>query len=1139
MAKSLRSGGAHLSVRRRLLPRGAFWRVAKRLLSAGLVVLGLVGGAKLFLFPAGVGALDFTAHIIGVETGAVGVLGIGSSDLDGDDDIDIVTVGLDGIKVYINDGSESFTVDKIDDKEGERVQIIDLDEDGDSDLLVTMKSTSPAVVWYVNNGDMEFSATSIGDGDSAKAYAGDIDADGDNDIITAWSDGGEIDLIRWMNDGSGNFTATTMEQNSGVMAVAVGDIDGNGYPDIIVGGTKGLQRWNSTDGYSWSRSDIDESLTSLSHLAVGDVNGDGKEDVVAGVPSSDTVYYYRNIDLSSFDKISLEGSSDAVTVEIRDLDEDGNEDIVVAGQDDNAVYWYRNDGSDFFTKKTIVSGLQSVFGVIVSDIDGDDDFDLVAGDHFQGNVHWYERVRAKPVATAADEISQSTDGEGVVSFKVTVSDADNETTRMRVLYSVDGSNWYKPWLTEVRVSNGSVNLKNSDGYQIGTSNAIDTDSYSSVALTLKWDTQSTQNTGGAITGDVGTVKIRIIPRDGTGDGLAADSSQFRVDNGDPVLGEMKVVATQEKEIELGWGAVSDSSDCEYFVYYGTDSVAVLDKSSSKWDEGNDAALSDKETTGTTITNLESGKEYSFLLCAKDDFGNETCGSVLSAVVGQEVPVASTSPGSSILPTPEESTAPSPESSSVPVESPGQESGLPPSSEIEPQPSQTGPVFSPPSVTNLPQPSEEFVSEVIADAGEDQLVNPDTLVILDGTKSRDTAGTSLTYTWRQISGPMAQLSADRTATPSFKAWGENKVYVFALTVKNLSGRTAADSVTVATRSFPEEGVGEVGEVEDQGKKVAEVSRVVRYLLWPLDIFLLGVSVWFIGYELVNRFNNMNKGRLMGVTGVRKKRTKNVGKVVHYRTGEPVMGARVVVYTKSGKKVASRWTNTEGEFSWNAEAGKFLIRVKSEGLSFSPPASSFPAKEGAIIYSGGEFAVDGGDKPVRLVIPMKPTSEAAASSRMQLLKLWQIMQKQGHLLFWPFFTAGAIDNTVLLLWIPGSVYLIIEVVYILLVIIKIILEAKRCPSYGLVRDAITRVPIDLAVVRLYEQGTNKLVLTRVTNGQGKFFALPPPGVYTITVTKPGYAAFTQENIKISPERDSVLQIKANIMPMAPNLGLAGAM
>jgi len=66
----------------------------------------------------------------------------------------------------------------------------------------------------------------------------------------------------------------------------------------------------------------------------------------------------------------------------------------------------------------------------------------------------------------------------------------------------------------------------------------------------------------------------------------------------------------------------------------------------------------------------------------------------------------------------------------------------------------------------------------------------------------------------------------------------------------------------------------------------------------------------------------------------------------------------------------------------------------------------------------------------------------------------------------------------------------------------------------------------------------VITRVTNTQGKFFALPPAGTYTITVTKPGYAVFAKEEVAITAEQDSVLQMTADLMPVAPQGGLARA-
>ncbi len=152
------------------------------------------------------------------------------------------------------------------------------------------------------------------------------------------------------------------------------------------------------------------------------------------------------------------------------------------------------------------------------------------------------------------------------------------------------------------------------------------------------------------------------------------------------------------------------------------------------------------------------------------------------------------------------------------------------------------------------------------------------------------------------------------------------------------------------------------------------------------------------------------------------------------------------------------------------------------------------------------------------------------------MWQVVQHEGHVLSWPLFIGGSFLNTVLLLWVPGSLFLLLEMFYVGLVAVKIVLEVRLRPSYGFVRDAITHVPLDLAVVRLYELGTNRLVMTRVADNQGRFFALPPPGRYTVTVTKPGYASFARENIEISAAHDAKLQMKVDLMPVAPPVDLA---
>jgi hypothetical protein len=71
-------------------------------------------------------------------------------------------------------------------------------------------------------------------------------------------------------------------------------------------------------------------------------------------------------------------------------------------------------------------------------------------------------------------------------------------------------------------------------------------------------------------------------------------------------------------------------------------------------------------------------------------------------------------------------------------------------------------------------------------------------------------------------------------------------------------------------------------------------------------------------------------------------------------------------------------------------------------------------------------------------------------------------------------------------------------------------RRRKGYGVVYNAISKTPVDLAVVRLYEftkedeaAGRHgRLVKSRVTDKGGRYFFLVPPGRYTMTVTKVAY-------------------------------------
>lgn len=1120
-----------LRLRTRVSP---FYRALPTLRALAAITLGVcltVGAIRFLSLPQRAGALEFTPHSVINSSAAKGILGSVITDIDGDGDNDIITAGLDGIKAYLNNGKYSFTKKDISSTRGERVQVADFDKDGAPDLLVSYPNTKPGVRWYRNNGSVSFSETTIDAGNNEKAgYAADLDADGDTDVATYTEDSsGTRGLRVWSNDGSGNFTALWSATNTGTTTITVGKIDDGSYPHLITGGEQGLQKWGTADGTTWNRSDIDDGNENRTFLVVVDMDGDDKNDVVAADQSENKLAIYKNTGSGNFDRYIVPEDTDATSIVATDLDNDDNVDLVVAGQDDNTVYWYDHSGALEFVRRTVVSNLTAVFNAAVGDLDKDNDLDIFAASHAQGRGFAYERIRVRPEATAPGELAQSTLGTGKISFQTTISDDDFDPTRIRVQYSLDGIVWEKPWLTKVTPHTGSVDLKNSNGYQVGTSNPIDTNAAAQVTLTLHWDTKSVQNTGGPLTSDPGSVQLRVLPRDNKEKGVHAISSKFRVDNRAPQgVTTLSLQSIGTDSVTLAWPAGKDTSNVVYDIYYGTDQTAVLEQRSSLWDSSKDEALAETSTTSTTITGLTKSTAYTFKLVAYDDFGNS------AATAGIRGTTLATEPG------------PSP-STAVPA-SPTPTPAETPASTVIPSPSPSFTSPSPlPSVVPVPTPSPSRAPSVLignrvpqADAGPDLPVNPSALVVLDGSSSTDPDGDSLRFSWRQLAGPKVELLSSRTSAASFSADAESETYIFLLTVTDSKGAIATDQVTVATKSLPDTPQAPVAIVSTPPQATTPtaerpVPSLVKNVFHPINLilFILSlISTLLLLFERLYHAARQGTSPRNVVATVPGERQSAQGKVVHYSTGQPLAGVQVLVYGQDGKLRASERTNEQGAFPTFFPAGQYTLNVDAPGFSFASAASRSLAPEGGLLYTGGNLVVRDANKPLAIVIPMKPTAPEISSLKIRFLHLWQSTQHLGRVLSWPIFLVGALLNTVLVFIYPRPIYLVLEVTYVVLVILKIALEVRVRPAYGQVRDAITHVPLDLAVVRLFEQGTNRVVMTRVTNNQGKFFALPPAGKYTVTITKPGYGNFSKQDVEIKSEHDTTLQMIADLMPIAPH-------
>ncbi len=226
------------------------------------------------------------------------------------------------------------------------VQLADLDGDGDNDLLSASENDNK-IAWFENqDGDGNFGAQRIISLEILQAQfvrVGDLDGDGDLDVIGVGN--GSDDLMAFLNDGDGNFTALVIELQIRPRNIRLADIDLDGKLDIFVY-TSSFDIFffkNLSNDFSFESTKISETDFKQTYFFdAADVDNDGDIDIVTPSINIYKVSWHENIDAEfvTHEIDDLFGQYDLLR--LADLDFDGDMDLIVSSHNNyEKPLWFR------------------------------------------------------------------------------------------------------------------------------------------------------------------------------------------------------------------------------------------------------------------------------------------------------------------------------------------------------------------------------------------------------------------------------------------------------------------------------------------------------------------------------------------------------------------------------------------------------------------------------------------------------------------------------------------------------------------------------------------------------------------------------------------------------------------------------